>query len=305
MRRIQKGWQCRHTEHADSVPPSRSGRVTSSRVAMPSPRYSSCSMCTHVCTTLQERLRRLGACVAHVACQTEEPFVDATLLANELLRREPRSAALAPSVEEIEVTRREIQEVPIVPEEETAVQEVQEHRGQSPLPKATADRPPAAEPDARRGRPESAAGRACAAPSSPWSPSCGLRTRSAPRRRPPRSPQPPSSRLPRRPPPLPSHQPPGRPPARVASPAPVVKTSRTTLSSEQAAGNCLPPEFGPLPENTKQIKTVASTTGTITAVPSAPILLQQPKEPPTFLRSSEEDTESWQETYNRVAALNS
>lgn len=109
---------------------------------MPSPRYSSCSMCTHVCTTLQERLRRLGACVAHVACQTEEPFVDATLLANELLRREPRSAALAPSVEEIEVTRREIQEVPIVPEEETVVQE---HRGHSPLPKATADRPPAAE----------------------------------------------------------------------------------------------------------------------------------------------------------------
>ncbi|XP_075735476.1 uncharacterized protein LOC119177974 isoform X1 [Rhipicephalus microplus] len=91
---------------------------------------------------LQERLRRLGACVAHVACQTEEPFVDAALLANELLRREPRSAALAPSVEEIEVTRREIQEVPIVPEEETVVQE---HRGHSPLPKATADRPPAAE----------------------------------------------------------------------------------------------------------------------------------------------------------------
>nr|XP_037282391.1 male-specific lethal 1 homolog [Rhipicephalus microplus] len=94
---------------------------------------------------LQERLRRLEVCVAHVACQTEEPFVDArtTLLANELLPREARSAALAPSVEEFEVTRCEIQEVPIVPEEETAVQE---HRGHSPLPKATADRPPAAEP---------------------------------------------------------------------------------------------------------------------------------------------------------------
>ena len=39
-------------------------------------------------------------------------------------------------------------------------------------------------------------------------------------------------------------------------------------------------------------------------VPPAPILLRQPKEPPTFRGSSFEDPESWLEAYDRVALFN-
>lgn len=88
---------------------------------------------------LQERLRRLQACVAHVACQTEDMLVDARtpLLATELLRPEPHSTALASSSELFdEVAPCESQEVPAVPVEEPAVHE---HRGHSPLSKATAE----------------------------------------------------------------------------------------------------------------------------------------------------------------------
>ncbi|KAL1474056.1 hypothetical protein MTO96_038267 [Rhipicephalus appendiculatus] len=139
------------SHRAHHVPLRRAERVISNRerVAMPSPRYPSFSMCTDAYATLQERLRRLQACVAHVACQTEEMFVDARppLLVTELLRPEPHSTALASSSELFaEVAPCESPEVPAVPEEEPAVQE---HRGRSPPSKATAEppgRPPVAEP---------------------------------------------------------------------------------------------------------------------------------------------------------------
>ncbi|XP_037509815.2 transcriptional regulatory protein AlgP isoform X2 [Rhipicephalus sanguineus] len=166
---------------------------------MPSPRYSSPSTCTNVYATLnstrkaqflrqlvrarrerkrrngsnaaaamcklQERLRRLQACVAHVACQTEDMLVDARtpLLATELLRPEPHSAVLASSSELFdEVAPCESQEVPAVPEEEPAVQE---RRGHSPLAKAAAE--PAGRPAAEPTRGEDAVQKQQAEPAPP------------------------------------------------------------------------------------------------------------------------------------------
>ncbi|XP_077523737.1 uncharacterized protein LOC144134783 [Amblyomma americanum] len=63
----------------------------------------------------------------------------------------------------------------------------------------------------------------------------------------------------------------------------------------------LPPEHGLLPKKTKKIVAEA----TPMAAPASPIVLQQPREPPTFRGSTFEDPESWLETYERVATFNS
>ena len=65
----------------------------------------------------------------------------------------------------------------------------------------------------------------------------------------------------------------------------------------------LPPQYGPLPDKTKA--TATRTTGTMTtAVPPAAIVMQPPREPPTFHGSPNEDPETWLETFERVSTFN-
>ncbi|XP_077499195.1 uncharacterized protein LOC144110230 [Amblyomma americanum] len=63
----------------------------------------------------------------------------------------------------------------------------------------------------------------------------------------------------------------------------------------------LPPEHGLLPAKTKKIVAEA----TPKAAPASSIVLQQPREPPTFRGYTFEDLKSWLETYERVATFNS
>uniref|UniRef100_L7LUP6 Putative tick transposon n=1 Tax=Rhipicephalus pulchellus TaxID=72859 RepID=L7LUP6_RHIPC len=67
----------------------------------------------------------------------------------------------------------------------------------------------------------------------------------------------------------------------------------------------LPPEYGPLPDKTR--KTTAKTTSAATMttpVSPAAIVIQPPREPPTFHGSPSEDPESWLETFERVSTFN-
>ena len=63
----------------------------------------------------------------------------------------------------------------------------------------------------------------------------------------------------------------------------------------------LEPEFGPLPEGNKR-KT--ATTNTMAKDAAAPIILQQPREPPSFRGCPGEDPEEWLEKLGRVRIFN-
>ncbi|XP_050042945.1 uncharacterized protein [Dermacentor andersoni] len=123
---------------------------------------------------LQERLRRLQACVAHVACQTEEALLNvaapAPLLA-ELLRPvpEPQSSPADSSYEPIaEVAPCESEEAPAEREEEQPVASEQRRHAQVPKAAEPCDdleqRPPAGRPAAEPARTESVQQQAEAAP---------------------------------------------------------------------------------------------------------------------------------------------
>nr|XP_037276004.1 uncharacterized protein LOC119168713 [Rhipicephalus microplus] len=65
-------------------------------------------------------------------------------------------------------------------------------------------------------------------------------------------------------------------------------------------------DYGALPDNFRKFK-VTVTTATTMATPAptpATVVMQQPREPPTFHGSSCEEAETWLETHDRVAALN-
>ncbi|XP_049528705.1 uncharacterized protein LOC125947608 [Dermacentor silvarum] len=91
------------------------------------------------------------------------------------------------------------------------------------------------------------------------------------------------------------------PQSRDPSPKP---EDETNVAKDQRASRRqqgLVPEFGLLPEKTTAIKAKSTTR---MAAPASPILLQQPREPPTFRGSSAEDPETWLETYERTATFN-
>lgn len=78
---------------------------------------------------------------------------------------------------------------------------------------------------------------------------------------------------------------------------PVVRVSRRQQG--------LPPEYLPLPDKDKKTKAATKPASTMTeARSSATVVVNQPKEPPTFRGSTYEDPESWLDIYDRVAALN-
>ena len=98
-----------------------------------------------------------------------------------------------------------------------------------------------------------------------------------------------------------------RTPPSSREPSPIRGEDTDTITESRASRRQkgLHPEYGLLPENTRQPKTVTSTAETMTAPqPPTTVVMQQPKEPPTFRASSFEDPESWLETYERVATFN-
>uniref|UniRef100_L7LW83 Putative tick transposon n=1 Tax=Rhipicephalus pulchellus TaxID=72859 RepID=L7LW83_RHIPC len=67
----------------------------------------------------------------------------------------------------------------------------------------------------------------------------------------------------------------------------------------------LPPEYGPLPDKTRKTTATTTTAATMTApVSPAAIVIQPPREPPTFHGSPSEDPETWLDTFERVSTFN-
>ncbi|XP_075721168.1 uncharacterized protein LOC142761797 [Rhipicephalus microplus] len=79
------------------------------------------------------------------------------------------------------------------------------------------------------------------------------------------------------------------------------KSSDATRSSRRLQG--LPPELGTLPECTRQKKKDSTPTMSLPAAPT-PVILQQPRVPPTFHGSPAEDAEDWLDQITLVASLN-
>ncbi|XP_077493941.1 uncharacterized protein LOC144104676 [Amblyomma americanum] len=94
-----------------------------------------------------------------------------------------------------------------------------------------------------------------------------------------------------------------RTPPTSRDPSPDRKENTNVVPDNRASRRLqqLPPEHGLLPKKTKKIVAEA----TPMAAPASPIVLQQPREPPTFRGSTFEDPESWLETYERLATFNS
>ncbi|XP_077520212.1 uncharacterized protein LOC144130059 [Amblyomma americanum] len=94
-----------------------------------------------------------------------------------------------------------------------------------------------------------------------------------------------------------------RTPPTSRDPSPDRKENTNVVPDNRASRRLqqLPPEHGLLPKKNKKIVAEA----TPMAAPASPIVLQQPREPPTFRGSTFEDPESWLETYERVATFNS
>ncbi|XP_049527643.1 uncharacterized protein LOC125947269 [Dermacentor silvarum] len=91
------------------------------------------------------------------------------------------------------------------------------------------------------------------------------------------------------------------PQSRDPSPKPEDNANVTKDQRASRRQQGLLPEYGLLPEKTTAIKAKSTTS---MAAPASPILLQQPREPPTFRGSSAEDPETWLETYERTATFN-
>lgn len=79
------------------------------------------------------------------------------------------------------------------------------------------------------------------------------------------------------------------------------KSSDVTRSSRRLQGS--PPEPGTLPECTRQKKEESTSTMSLPAAPT-PVILQQPRVPPTFHGSPVEDAEDWLDQFTGVASLN-
>nr|XP_054926412.1 uncharacterized protein LOC129384858 [Dermacentor andersoni] len=74
--------------------------------------------------------------------------------------------------------------------------------------------------------------------------------------------------------------------------------AKSQLGSRRLQG--LHPDDVFFPETTKKFVTKSTTMVT----PASPIVLQQPREPPTFLGSQFEDADNWLEIYKRLSAFN-
>ncbi|XP_065294963.1 uncharacterized protein [Dermacentor albipictus] len=93
-----------------------------------------------------------------------------------------------------------------------------------------------------------------------------------------------------------------RTPLRSRDPSPKPE-DKTNIALDQRASRRLqglPPEQGLLPESRKKIVVKA----TPMAAPASPVILHQPRDPPTFHGAATEDPESWLETYERIATFN-
>ncbi|XP_077558020.1 uncharacterized protein LOC144173494 [Haemaphysalis longicornis] len=82
------------------------------------------------------------------------------------------------------------------------------------------------------------------------------------------------------------------------------QASRTRVSRRQQG---LQPEFGLLPDKVKKKEIVTTTMingGTMTNATNPALVLQQPREPPSFHKSPSEDPEDWLEQVERVRLFN-
>lgn len=90
-------------------------------------------------------------------------------------------------------------------------------------------------------------------------------------------------------------------PSRQASPT---RQARPTRVSRRQQG--LQPEFGLLPDKKRKedVKTTMINAGTMTSATNPPVVLQQPREPPSFRGSPGEDPEEWLEKLERIRIFN-